>query len=220
MKRGVSVLFIALLVASAFLPWPSIAMATPCTSLPMQMTQVEMTPTNWINPLLTIPKFDPINGNLCMVVVRLSASLEAALHATNTAAVPASLTATMNVNANITAPAPIANFSATPIASMQTINVPAAGMTDFLAGPVPSFIEQTFTTPGDLNQFVGPGTLIFGASANGNFSFTTNTGNADLTGSTRASAKIIVTYYVPEPGTISLLGLGAVALVARRRTRR
>jgi PEP-CTERM motif len=208
-----------LVVATAIMPWPTTARATPCTSLPTLMQTVELQPTNWNFPLLTIPKFDPINGNLCMVVVRLSASLEAQLHATNTAGVPASLTATMNVNANITAPAPMANFSATPIASMQTINVPAMGSTDFLAGPVPSSMTQTFNTVGDMNQFVGPGTLFFGASANGSFSFTTNTGNADLTGSTRAGAKIEVTYYVPEPGSLSLLGMGIVALVARRRSR-
>ncbi len=209
----------ALVVATAILPWPTPVRAGACTSLPTLMQSVPLQATNWNAPLLTIPKFDPINGNLCMVVVRLSASLEAQLHATNTAGVPATLTATMNVNANITAPAPMANFSATPISGMQSINVPAMGSTDFLAGPLPSSLTQTFSTVGDLNQFVGPGTLFFGASANGNFSFTTNTGNADLTGSTRASAKIEVTYFVPEPGSFSLLGIGLVALVARRRSR-
>jgi len=154
-----------------------------------------------------------------MVVVRLSASLEAQVQATNTGASQATLTATMNVNANITAPSPITSFTATPIASMQTLTVPVGGATTFQAGPFPSSQNQSFTMPADLAAFNGPGALIFSLAATGSFTFTTSTGNADVTGMTTAGAGIEVTYWVPEPGSLSLLALGSIAILHRRRRR-
>lgn len=193
------------------------ARAGNCTALPTLSHTIPLEATNWSYPLITIPKYDSSSGDLCLVVVRLSASLEASIHAVNTSAAPASLTATMHVSAGINAQAPIANFSAVPISAMQTIPVAGMASTNFLAGPIPSSLEQQFTMPGDLAQFVGPGFLNFDASANGSFTFTTNTGNATVDGSTKASAKIEVTYYVPEPSSLLLLAVGLTAVAIRRR---
>ena len=190
-----------------------------CTALPTNTVALGPTPTNWSNPLITIPKYDGSSGSLCMVVVRLSASLEAQVQATNTSNAPASLTTTINVNANITAPSPITSFAATPINSMQSLNVPAGGSAGFTAGPFPSSQTQNFTMPADLAAFNGPGFLIFSAAANGTFTFTTSTGNAIVDGTTTASAQIDVTYWVPEPSSIALLALGSLTIFHRRRRR-
>lgn len=219
MRRGICRILICATLALIVSAPASTARAGDCAPSQMEMRSVPLSPTNWSSPLITIPKFDPANGTLCMVVVRLSASVEAQVQATNTSPTSAAtLTATMHVNANITAPAPIANFSATPISSMQSINVPAAGMTTFLAGPNPSFVETNFVAPLDLASFTGAGQfLFFGASANGDFTFVTNTGNAVINGVSQASAKIEVTYWVPEPGSLAMLALGALCIVRRRR---
>jgi hypothetical protein len=196
------------------------ALAVCSTSLPTNTVSLGPTPTNWTNSLITIPKYDGSSGTLCMVVVRLSASLHAQVQATNTSGAPATLTATMNVNANISAPSPITSFAATPLSSMQTMNVPSGGGATFSAGPINSASNQNFTTPADLASFNGAGFLMFSAAANGSFTLTSSSGNTNVNGVNDASAQIEVTYWVvPEPGSLSLLALGSLAVHYRRRRR-
>ena len=179
-----------------------------------------MQATNWTSPLLTIPQFNSNDGTLCMVVVRLSANMEADLMVTNTGPDAASVTVTQHVSVNIQAPAPIANFSPAPLTSMQTINVDPQNSQTVTAGPSPVSSSQFFNSPSIPPLFTGAGVLNFLASANGDFTQTTNNGNANVVGTTTASAKVVVEYWVvPEPGTLSMLLIGGLALGHRRRRR-
>lgn len=212
-----TMLLIAATLASGLSASPALAVCS--TSLPTNTVTLGPTPTNWTNSLITIPKYDGSSGTLCMVVVRLSASLNAQVQATNTSASPASLTATMTVNANISAPSPITSFAATPLSSMQTMMVGSGGSATFTAGPINSATNQTFTLPADLASFNGGGLLMFSAAGNGSFTLTSSSGNTNVSGTNTASAQIEVTYWVPEPGSLSLLALGSLAILHRRRRR-
>jgi hypothetical protein len=200
------------------------ARAGSCTDVQAVHTRtVSLRQTSW-NEMVTIPKFDPASGSLCFVVVRMSANYEAAVIAQNLSNTTAMLTATINDKVQITGPAPVMPFSHTESIINSSRMVGAFNSTVWSIG------STTFTMPDQLfdgamvplgNFIAGmPGeTLNFDASGLGDIKVGSNTGNVKVKGATLGSATIQVTYFTPEPGTLSLLALGLILAGRRRRPR-
>lgn len=176
--------------------------------------------TNW-NELVTIPKFDPAQGTLCFVVVRMSASFEAAVIAQNLSNHTAMLTATVTDQVKITPPAPIMMYDHTESITNDVRSVPAFGSTVWSIGSTTFTKDQTFDMGLGAFLAAAPGdTLDFNASGMGSFKVGTDSGNARVKGTVLAGATIEVTYYTPEPSSLLLLAAGLAVVTRRSRRRR
>jgi len=182
--------------------------------------------TNW-NSMVTVPKFDPSLGTLLSIDFTLNGHVEGtAMYESLDAAASV---ITLDLQAEIELQRPDNSTIGVVIPVVQVIDNATAhdGMIDFdgsSGGTFPGLMgndSDTFSSPppaSDLVDFTGPGTIDLPVIATG-ASVATGAGNIVSQFNTSASAEVTViyTYKVPEPGTLSLLGLGALTLLRRRR---
>jgi hypothetical protein len=86
----------------------------------------------------------------------------------------------------------------------------AGGNNTYSAGPGWSYLEQSWTIPAGKEALVVEARIYSDTALNGNVIYID-----DLTVTAPSTAKITVP--VPEPGMMSLIGLGGVALLRRRK---
>lgn len=194
---------------------------------------IPTTPTDF-NTIIPIAKFDPALGQLLMVTVRLNATLDASLIAENRSGAPATITGSVTNNIALTPPiGPVLNGSAstTPVGAQLVGPYDGIPFTNELPnGPfgadtfrwtiVNGNVDQAnnYNLPADLAFFTGAGTLDYNVVGDSTFSLSSNTGNLAALATATAGGTITVTYdYIPEPATMGLLGMGALALIRRRR---
>lgn len=186
------------------------------------------------NAIIPIAKFDPALGQLLMVTVRLNATLDASLIAENRSGSPAMITGSVTNNISLTSPVgPLLSGSAstTPVGAQlvgpydgtpfqnELPNGPF-GPDTFRWTIVNGNVDQSnnYVLPADLAVFTGLGTLNYNVVGDSTFSLSSNTGNLAALATATAGGTITVTYeYVPEPATVGLVGMGALALIRRRR---
>jgi hypothetical protein len=177
--------------------------------------QVPLTTTNWIDTL-TIPQFDPSQGVLNFVTVRLEANIEGRvrvqnlspdlnpneLSATQTASIivqtPNGLSELLNVNPTIQVNIPqlAPGNPGDPLTFTPPTGYDSGLLTDSeqsLLGLPPDLANLT------LADFQGLGTLTFPVAATGNSFFTGSTGNEASQFELRAAARIVVTYDFTPP---------------------
>jgi hypothetical protein len=187
---------------------------------------IPLSSTNW-NSSVSIPLFNPGLGTLTSIDFYLEGYVEGSAKFESLDAAPATIT--MNLAANINLQRPDLSNLAVVLPLAATIdNVTAHdGVIDFggTSGktyPMLSDLDSTTTSSppplSDLVLFTGIGNILLPVSAMGSSSGS-GAGNLLQQFNTSASAFVEVTYHydVPEPATISLLGLGALALIRRRR---
>jgi hypothetical protein len=195
---------------------------------------IPRTETDW-NQLLTVPKFNPFNGTLTMVVVRITASFKSKVDIENLSASPTHVTATENLTANVV-PTPAVQWNLDPISKfyMDTALLAANdGTSNYTGADAVRFtnegkteLTRTFTSAADLAEFTLSGlsnTWDAAASGVGSSNVTAETENFQDKVSTKVGLIFKVMYcydIVPEPGTCGLLALGLVLAGRRRRNRR
>jgi len=191
--------------------------------------------TDW-SQLLTFQKFDPNLGTLTMVVVRLSASLEANLCAENRSSGPVTIMGQVNDQVSLTPNPPLPGV--VPIVSGATSLEPGSqnvgpynsaigcpmpdGDQAFWTIPVGTTVMNDFSSnaPAILAQFTGPGNVSFTAASSSSFMVQSSNGNAAVLVTAAAGATVTVIYkYIPEPTALGLLAMGALALLRRGRRR-
>ncbi len=190
-------------------------------------TPIGPSPTDWVNQLLAVQKFDPALGTLVSVQLDFTSSVQGIVGVENlggAAPVTLKLAATTQITQGATTIASLAP------SETRVVNLPFAdGLFDwggdsgevysgFAGTDTASF---TYMTAGDMAQFIGAGTVSYNASAFGN-SQTTGSGNIASYYMTQASAGATVTYIyeTPEPGSMVALVTGIVGLaglVSRRK---
>jgi len=186
------------------------------------------------NELVQIPKFDPNTGVLTMVTVRISSSLEATILAENLMNKPGNVTAMSTQTISVDPPdfiAPLVDDTAEIPETTQRVApfdgigpVNGADTVSFELEPnnpqVTMLLDQSFMM--DLGDFQGVGeTLDFAVTATSFWRVMSSELATILTkANLLASATIEVEYkYIPEPASISLLGLGSLLILRRRRRR-
>jgi len=184
----------------------------------VETAPIALTQTNW-NQFVTIPKFDPAQGSLCLVVVRISASFQAAVIAQNLSNHPTMMTATITDKVTVQSANPPINFMREEAIPNDVQTVPALGSGLWELNR-PTYTEEITYSGAGLSDFIGAGEAFSPkVSGDGSFKVGTSSGNARVKGTVLAGAEIKVTYYTPEPGSLGLLAFGLL-LVSRRSRRR
>jgi hypothetical protein len=182
----------------------------------------------------SLTQFNPILGNLTSATVTLSADLTPIVEVLNFTGAPAPFdyafetTGTTNPVTNQVVFTPSPATVTDPFSNVQDINFVSLvqngvaanpGVNQFPGTPVPFSLNSS--VPGaDLSAFVGNGTTSFDYVADGSGNFGGSGGSLFFGGDRTYAGTASVTYTyseVPEPATLSLLGLGAFAVLQRRR---
>jgi hypothetical protein len=183
-------------------------------------TPIPSTLTDWIGTL-AFPQFDPSAGILESVEIDLSGSMSTTLTVTNNAAGASSgraythLELTVqdvggNLNAPIDVDGPSFHYN---LASQDTVT---SGLLTASFGS-----SNTYLAPAVLAEFTGGGSVDLSAGTytetalynTGGNTYAKQVTDADLTGDVTCT----YTYYqVPDPASLTVLGLGGLALLRRR----
>lgn len=210
----------------------------------MTLTHTFILPNIAQPELIAVPKFDVAGQSLVMVVVRLSATLDAFLCGENRAAVPATMMGSIKDGVSLAPTPPLPGIMPVESVAMamqpdtqpvlaynpagsycvQAPPPPPGDMLDEARWSIPAGTvvtnETVITTPQDLLYFMGAGTVNFTATPISELMFSSSNGNASATAYAKADANITVIYrFVPEPASLGLLLVGGL-LVVRRRSRR
>lgn len=191
---------------------------------------------NFIDEIVSIPQFDPANGTLCFVVVRITANYDAMILAENKSPnngghISVMATQTLTVTPPMfVAPLPIPNSELIPFTSKPV--APFDGTVDFM-GPSSATFTYTPDNPRDVQlanlirepadsgfgNFIGLGTYDFSFDGSGTSLVYSNTGGFTSQSNMFIGAKVEVEYhFIPEPATLALL-LPGMLLIRRRRPR-
>lgn len=188
---------------------------------------ISLSSTNWTDAL-SVPLFDPALGTLTSIEFNLSGHVEGSALFESLDASPA--TVTMDLQAEIELQRPDFSTITTVIPVANTVDNVAAydNVLDFGGTSGRTYADLTgddsinFTSPpplSDLALFTGIGTISLPITATG-ASAASGAGNLITQFSTSASAEASVTYIyevIPEPASLSLLAIGGIAMLRRRR---
>jgi len=184
-------------------------------------TPIASSKTDWTGGL-TFAKFNPMLGTLQSVTIKVSSAMDTILTITNDS--PSSSSGSAKTELQVSVQDTGGNLNAPQIdlfSSSFTYNL-ASGQSVSSGHLLKNTTdEQTYTLQAILDEFTGSGSIVLPASTftqtwltnTGGNTFASQVTNASLTG------EVTYTYSVPEPATMSLLGLGAVALLRKRRNR-
>ncbi|MBI9018990.1 MAG: PEP-CTERM sorting domain-containing protein [Phycisphaerae bacterium] len=195
---------------------------------------ITATATNW-NGTLTLPQFDPDahkatptdTVTLNFVTLTLDSGVSGVIKFESLDSAPASVTG--NLVANVTITGAGTTLATAPTATKTETVAAYDGNTDFAGASGRTYTDLSgsdsastdLTTDAEKAPFIGLGTIDFAVTAVG-ASNGAGPGNLMLGFNTLANASATVTYNytsipVPEPMTMSLLALGGLAIVRRRK---
>ena len=184
-------------------------------------------PTNW-SDLMTIPKWDPSlypGSWLASVYVELDGHVQGSAAFENEDTSPAIVTMDLSAILRMNRPDGSVLVLTIPVTSTSDNATAYDGITDFAGTSGKTYPSlsadksenDTHTSAGDLALFTGSGNISLPILANG-ASTGSGGGNLSLQFSTSASTGAKVVYnYIPEPMTMSLLSIGGLALLRRKR---
>jgi len=185
---------------------------------------VSLQTTNWYKSM-DIPKFDPLWGSLYQIDFSLTGTVEGSAKYENLDASPQTITLKLQAKVTLWRPDLTVIVVVQPLVDQPDNAAAFDNVIDFDGDSGNTFDGLTNTAtesvsstdPADFALFTGIGNItlpVWGeamstASGGGNLisQFTTNAG---------AEAKVTYYYNIPEPMTLSLLGLGAMVLVRKR----
>lgn len=187
-------------------------------------TPIPFLTTDWTNVLL-FPKFNPALGTLISFQLDLTSTLNTTLTITNTSPSSASFgTAKTEMMLSVK---DVGGFLTFPqidsISPTFSYNLAAGGSAASGVLTKTGTSTSTYSLPGVLTEFTGPGNISLAASTFTQTLLTNGGGNTFAAQLSLASATGIVTYNynptaVPEPGT-ALFGIACVGIAALRRRR-
>jgi hypothetical protein len=187
---------------------------------------VSLSQTNWSNYFMLV-KFDPSLGTLQSVNFQLTGYVQGSAGIENLESFPMTIDTYLQTTIVLQDPAGVPMLSAYPSAHDSRMLPAYDGTTDYggtsgqnVTGFMASDLRQgVLTTPfNDLSAFIGTGNGSLGVYTMDS-SYTLG-GNRSSQLTTFASATLAVSYTytpVPEPMTISVMAIGALAIVRRRR---
>jgi hypothetical protein len=173
--------------------------------------------TEWSHNFV-LPLFNPALGPLQSVYISASESVNINGTVQNTSTGPQSFTFRAGSLLTVTLPDSLGYLQPSPLALAQAYNLPAGGSAPY--GPVSASdsVNYTYTAPVDMAWFTGVGTFTLPAYTQTQELIAGGGGNIIASLNTIAGATVQVQYtYIPEPGSLALLGLGAAVMLLRKR---
>ncbi len=176
--------------------------------------------TNWGSPnppgiAITVPQFNPALGTLCSVTISATGTASGTATGTNNGGRAATFTITLSASVLVTGPSGTANLNPLP-ATSETFTAISPGNSGTISGQTGTATVTETATSG-LANYIGTGTVLFGASANGTSSTTVTSGSVSTVYTTTAGASLSVSYGYLVPA-LSLTKTPATATVTQGNT--
>jgi hypothetical protein len=208
------------MLALSALVVPGVAGASSISGPFTTTTPVPYTLTDWTSSL-SFPKFNSALGTLVEVDISLTGDMETTVTVTNSS--PSSSSGTAQTELQMSVQDAGLNFSTPEIDFLSpayTYSLPGGGQVT--SGLLTKTASNTadYTASAVLTEFNGPGTIVLPASTFTQTVLSNTGGNTDASQVTEGDLTGTVTYLynpVPEPATLSLLALGGLAMLRRRK---